>query len=168
MDGPHLFELMFKSPEAKENCQFTLLPLRGSPYWGEPCGKNFVFSVLAVGSESGAKHSPPFLSARWPFGQKSRVLRIRMYLHLQLWNQSRFTWGPRATHNCHVQRAQRWPSQLEARLQSETYVVNCFILMYSVKDNRRWATIVNCFGLFDWSRRMHSLAQVQNGASVIL
>ena len=34
--------------------------------------------------QSGAKHSPPFLSARRPFGQKSRVLRVRMYLHFQL------------------------------------------------------------------------------------
>ena len=29
--GPHLFELMLKPQVAKENCQFALLPLRGSP-----------------------------------------------------------------------------------------------------------------------------------------
>ena len=62
MNGPHLFELMLKPQVAKENCQVVLLPLRGSPYEGEPCVKNPVFSVLPVGSESGAKHSPPFLS----------------------------------------------------------------------------------------------------------
>ena len=79
MDGRHLFELMLKPQEAKENCQFALLSFRGSPR-----GKNLVFSVLPVGSESGAKHSPPFLSARRPFGQESEVLQVRMYLHISL------------------------------------------------------------------------------------
>ena len=57
----------------------------------------------------GAKQSSPFLSARRPFGQEPEVLQVRMYLHVSLWNQSRFTWAPGATHNCHFSTSSELP-----------------------------------------------------------
>ena len=147
MDGAHLFELVVNTQGAKGNCQFNWLLFSGWLSWGEPCGKNLVLAVMPVSFKSGAKHSPPFLSARRPFGQKSKVLRVRGYLHVQLWNQSRFTWEAEATHNYHLVHSLSFHGQCSyIRVQ---WVSNTCELL-------RARTMVDC------TRRMHPAATIWN------